>query len=215
MSKTSYIYNPNDYPEASRPRMSSQKRRPAKAIRPTTELRIISGRYRGRTLKTPNLSGTHPMGARERLALFNMVNVESAKVLDAYAGTGALGLEALSRGASEVTFVEKSRPAARIIQENLQILSAKGDVIVSSVTNFAQEAAKDSARQGYFDVIFADPPYDNFQPRDIAAFIPLLSPDGVLVLSSPASLNPPEYAGLRISSTHTYARARLTVYRRA
>ena len=64
----------------------------------TEQLKIISGKYRGQTLKSPQSEKTHPMGAREKLALFNMVNVENAVVLDAYAGSGALGIAALSSG---------------------------------------------------------------------------------------------------------------------
>ena len=84
------------------------------------EIRVTSGKLRGRVLRSPDTSGTHPMGAREKLALFNMVNVEGERVLDAYAGSGAVGVEALSRGASEVVFVENNRRTARVILENLQ-----------------------------------------------------------------------------------------------
>lgn len=90
-------------------------------------LRVLAGEFKGRKIASPNDSRTHPMGAREKLALFNMVTVEDRAVLDLYAGTGALGIEALSRGAKEVVFVEKTPAVAKIIRENLQILGVSDD----------------------------------------------------------------------------------------
>lgn len=175
-----------------------------------SELRIGSGRYRGRRLKSPETAATHPMGAREKLALFNMVNVESAKVLDAYAGSGALGIEALSRGAEEVVFVESSAKVARIVRENLEMVEAEGVVYAEKVEKFVERAEY----QEYFDVIFADPPYDKVEVNELKRLVELLEDDGVLALSSPAEMREIELPGLRISSSHTYARARVTVYRK-
>ncbi len=90
-------------------------------------LRVLAGEFKGRKIASPNDSRTHPMGAREKLALFNMVAVENRAVLDLYAGTGALGIEALSRGAKEVIFVEKAPAVAKIISENLQNLGVSYD----------------------------------------------------------------------------------------
>ena len=103
-------------------------------------VRITSGKYRNRALKTPEI-GTHPMGAREKLALFNMVAdvLPDALVLDAFAGSGALGIEALSRGASEVVFLEKSAKACKIIRENLQGLGLKAEVLCENVVNFTNK----------------------------------------------------------------------------
>ncbi len=182
-----------------------------------SDLRVISGRYRGQKLQSPQNSATHPMGAREKLALFNMVNVEAERVLDAYAGTGALGIEALSRGASEVVFVEANRAVGRVLQGNLQRLdldSAEMRILIEKVGNFAL----DKKCQGYFGVILADPPYEAFVREslrtELQKSVDLLRPDGVLALSSPANLEEIELKGLRVSSTHTYARARITLYRK-
>lgn len=175
-----------------------------------SELRVGSGRYRGRRLKSPETAATHPMGAREKLALFNMVNVEGAKVLDAYAGSGALGIEALSRGAEEVVFVESSAKVARTVRENLAMVEAEGAVYAEKVEKFADRAEY----QAYFDVIFADPPYDRVEVKELGKLVELMREDGVLALSSPAEMGEIELPGLRISSTHTYARARVTVYRK-
>lgn len=188
------------------------------------DLRVISGTFRGRSLKSPSTHLTHPMGAREKLALFNMVNVENAKVLDAYAGSGALGIEALSRRAKEVIFVEKNRQVAGVIYDNLRSLdiaakitsldddsdNVAAQVFVNKLATFAQEPRF----WGYFGVILADPPYDQLDPEELQCLEKLLRRDGVLALSSPAEIEPVQLIGLRISSTHTYARARITIYRK-
>lgn len=177
----------------------------------TNDLRVISGQFRGRILKSPQDSQTHPMGAREKLALFNMVSVEQARVLDAYAGSGALGIEALSRGATEVVFVENNAKAAAIIKSNLQSLSvAPAEVYISKVATFAT----DSAFFRSFDVVFADPPYDKVDLDELAQLVHLLKPEGTLALSTPAEQGNIELPGLRVVSTHTYARAMITIYRK-
>lgn len=188
----------------------------AKSIRKSpkiTDLRVISGRFRGQSLKSPVTSFTHPMGAREKLALFNMVNVEGANVLDAYAGSGALGIEALSRGAKAVVFVEKSPQVAAIIRENLQKIGVSSDseqIYTETLAVFAQRAGFKAS----FEVILADPPYDKIQVDELQSLGELLAQDGILALSSPAELEPIEITGLKFSSTHTYAQARLTIYRK-
>lgn len=87
--------------------------------------RVIAGKYKGAKMDFPGGAQTHPMGAREKLALFNMISTSGMRVLDAYAGSGALGIEAVSRGAKEVVFVEKSRKVAAVIEANLWKIGAK------------------------------------------------------------------------------------------
>lgn len=178
----------------------------------TSDLRVISGRFRGRILKSPQDSHTHPMGAREKLALFNMVNVEQAHVLDAFAGSGALGIEALSRGADEVVFVESNAKVASAIKSNLQTLDiASAQVFTTKVANFVTN----SEFYQYFDVIFADPPYDKVSLDELSQLANLLKADGTLALSTPVEQGSIEFPGLRTVSTHTYARAQITIYRKA
>ena len=184
--------------------------------RPASDLRIISGLYKGQRLRSPESALTHPMGAREKLALFNLLqpylNHES-KVLDLYAGSGALGIEALSRGASRVVFVEKSPRIARLITENLAVLNPAPEssaVFPESVSTFCGRPEYLS----YFDIILADPPYDNFHPEDLANISQILDEGGVFLLSSPAKIDPLEIPGLQQETTRTYAAARLTVYRK-
>jgi len=176
----------------------------------TADIRVISGKYRGRMLKSPHLLSTHPMGAREKLALFNMVNVEGLRVLDAYAGSGALGIEALSRGAEQAVFIENNRQAAKIISENLELVGAKAEVRVEKVGKFAEE----SQYQGYFDVIFADPPYDEVEIAELSKLGDLLSTEGVMAVSSPTEMGEITLKGMRVLSSHTYARARITILRK-
>ncbi len=146
-------------------------------------MRIISGTLKGRRLKAPTWDGLRPTSDKLRETLFNIVapTIDGARVLDAYAGTGAVGIEALSRGAAHVTFVEQNPRATALIEANLALCGLergytihRGDV-ASVLRRFPDSAA--------FDLIFLDPPYDAdnvTQALDAAA--PVLATDGVLVL---------------------------------
>ena len=146
------------------------------------------------------------MGERERLALFNMIGefLLGAVVLDACAGSGALGIEALSRGADKVVFVEKSPQAVRVIRENLQDLGIEADVISGDVVNFTTDKL--------FDVILADPPYDDFRLADVEHLTELVQKGGLLVLSHPD--NAPELPTMNLEKSRSYAGARISVYRK-
>ncbi len=93
-----------------------------------SDLRVLSGRFKGIRLDSPRSTLAHPMGSREKIALFNMLQpyLEGAKVLDIYAGSGALGIEALSRGAESVVFVEKSPQISQVIKQNVQQIAERG-----------------------------------------------------------------------------------------
>lgn len=169
-------------------------------------LRITAGIYKGRKIATPG-GKTHPMGERERLALFNMLTsyVQDAKVLDAYAGSGALGIEALSRGASEVMFIEKSQKACRQIQNNLRNLKVSGKICPIDVTDFTT-AEK-------FDLILADPPYDDYKIQEVTHLLQFLQEDGIFVLSHPEEA--PELSGLQLLKSHSYAAAHISLYKKS
>lgn len=169
-------------------------------------IKITSGIFRGRNIKSPKSSLTHPMGAREKLALFNMIvdDLPGSLVLDAFAGSGALGIEALSRGASEVVFVEKNASVSKIIRQNLETLGIQAEIFVGDVVNFAAEQL--------FDVILADPPYDNFDPKKIINLPKFLKKDGVLALSHPGEA--PEIPGVKLEKTRKYAQAHISIYKR-
>lgn len=169
-------------------------------------IKITSGKFRGRTINSPNLKTTHPMGAREKLALFNMLAeyLPGANVLDAYAGSGALGIEALSRGASFAMFVEKNPRAVAVIRKNLTELG------LLEYTGVSECDVKNFLPTNEFDIIIADPPYDNFNIQDIETLAKFLKKDGVFVLSHPNDA--PETKGLNIEKTHKYAKAQISIY---
>ncbi|MGA8988307.1 16S rRNA (guanine(966)-N(2))-methyltransferase RsmD [Aeromicrobium sp.] len=122
--------------------------------------RIIAGRYGGRRIHTPKGDGTRPTSDRVREALFSSLESElggfddDLTVLDLFAGSGALGLEALSRGAQFAQFVESDPRAARVVQHNLKELGARGSVTRTSAERYVAEAPG-----GTFGLVFIDPPY--------------------------------------------------------
>ncbi|MBQ9018008.1 16S rRNA (guanine(966)-N(2))-methyltransferase RsmD [Candidatus Saccharibacteria bacterium] len=172
-------------------------------------MRITSGIYKNREIKSPQSSSTHPMGERERLALFNIISesLPGAQVLDAYAGTGALGIEALSRGAKNVVLVEKSPKVVRVIRDNLRSLGVD--------ESSAQIICQDVNKVGFdseFDLIFIDPPYDEFCAIEVGKLTKYLRDGGTMVLSHPGVA--PEIMGLSLEKTRSYARANISIYRK-
>ena len=124
--------------------------------------RIIAGRAGGRTIATPRGAGTRPTTDRVREAIFSRVeallDLDGARVLDLYAGSGALGLEALSRGASALLAVERHRPTAGLVERNAATLNLPGQVQVRAGAVERVLADEDPGREG-FDLVLADPPY--------------------------------------------------------
>jgi 16S rRNA (guanine(966)-N(2))-methyltransferase RsmD len=126
------------------------------------DLRIIAGKFRGRRLKSPPGAQTRPTSDRLRETLFNILapRIEGARLLDLCAGTGAIGLEALSRGAAHVTFVDQSRKMCGLIGANLDSLEVASDdreVVVAEVFDYLRRHLRKSGLA--FDLIFFDPPY--------------------------------------------------------
>jgi 16S rRNA (guanine966-N2)-methyltransferase len=144
-------------------------------------MRIIGGRHRGRRLHTPDWPGLRPTSDRLRETLFNVLapEVEGARVLDVYAGTGAVGLEAVSRGALSVTFVEKDRRAVALLRRNAE---AVGDGACAIVARDAVAALR-APMSERFDIVFLDPPYAE-SARDEALLLASrhVAAGGVLVL---------------------------------
>jgi 16S rRNA (guanine966-N2)-methyltransferase len=144
-------------------------------------VRVIAGQFKGRQLKSPKWEGLRPTSDKLRETLFNILTprIAGARVLDAYAGTGALGLEALSRGAAHVTFVESDRRAAALIEENARICGVKERYTIAHGDFLAPRTAV----TGRFDLILLDPPYGIRSVHPVLARAAgLLSPDGLLVL---------------------------------
>src|SRR5437870_2788529 len=125
-------------------------------------MRIIAGKYRGRKLKSPRSLQTRPTSDRLRETLFNILapRIVGAQFLDLCAGSGAVGIEALSRGASHVTFVDQSRKMCGLIETTLSALEfdeSEIEVVVSEASEFLQRRARKQSER--FDIIFFDPPY--------------------------------------------------------
>ncbi len=119
-------------------------------------MRVVAGTFKGRRLTAPRGTRTRPTADRVREALFSMLgDVGAARVLDLYAGSGALGIEALSRGADSVVFVERDHQALAAIERNLAAVGAEATVVRQDVLRFLTHA------DGAFDLVFCDPPYDS------------------------------------------------------
>jgi 16S rRNA (guanine966-N2)-methyltransferase len=185
-------------------------------------MRIIAGEHRGRTLAAPPGLTTRPTPDRVRGALFSALesrlggpgSLEGVRVLDLFAGSGALGLEALSRGASQATFVERDRAALKSLQANLQTLRLEPRSLV--VPEDAVHAVALLARRGErFDAVFMDPPYGAPEASTALSSLGeggLLRPGGVLVLEHSSSDAPPEDPSFVRERTRSYGTVALTVY---
>lgn len=121
-------------------------------------IRIIGGSLRGRKIKTPKGLATRPVLARVREALFNVLgDIAGYRVLDLYAGTGAVGIEAISRGAGSAVFVDSGLHQCRLIRESLAALGIGGEIVRA---NAVAAVGKLGKAQRQFDFVFADPPYE-------------------------------------------------------
>jgi 16S rRNA (guanine(966)-N(2))-methyltransferase RsmD len=149
-------------------------------------MRVIAGQWRGRPLKAPPGAATRPTSDRVREALFSILaaRVPAARVLDLFAGSGALGLEALSRGAASATFVDAAPAAINAITANLEALGAAADVRKADALRFLAAARQDGAQ---YDLIFLDPPYrhaERLAPALSEALPAVLAPGAVAVAES-------------------------------
>lgn len=147
-------------------------------------MRVIAGRLKGRTLLSPTWTGLRPTSDRLRETLFNVLapRTAGARVLDGFAGTGAVGIEALSRGASRVTFVESERRAQRLIEENLArcgIAEAYG--IIRAPLERSLDILRHSPSFVPFDIVFLDPPYD-MSPESVLAGVDAVVGDQTVVV---------------------------------
>ena len=159
-------------------------------------LRIISGSLKGRRLNTPKWNGLRPTSDKLRETLFNIVaqRMPEARVLDAYAGTGAIGIEALSRGAAHVTFVDSDPRALKLVAENLELCGVSDRYVI--IRARVGGATPLSSAPESFDLAVLDPPYD--EPDLAAAIIaaePLMARGGLLVLEHARRRPAPELAG--------------------
>jgi 16S rRNA (guanine966-N2)-methyltransferase len=145
---------------------------------------VIAGRYGGRRLRAPAGATTRPTSDRVREALFSILGdrVAGAQVLDLFAGSGALGLEALSRGAAAATFVESAPAAQQALRANLSALGAEAEVVRSEALRWLRSAR---ARARQYDLVFLDPPYREAAAlgATLSALLPPVLAAGALVVS--------------------------------
>jgi 16S rRNA (guanine966-N2)-methyltransferase len=170
-------------------------------------MRIIAGTHRGHRITAPTGKDTRPTSDRVRENAFNLIGpVDDADVLDLFAGSGALGIEALSRGASTATFVELDRYACKVIAANLDSLDFRGTVLQQDALRAAT-----SERRTY-DLILCDPPYGYDHSKLAPHLAKLLNEDGLLVYESSGREEPPEVPGLEQRTSRKYGSARLTLF---
>ena len=160
-------------------------------------MRVIAGKYRSRRLKGPGLRRLRPTSDRLRETLFNVLgpSVEGSDFIDLYAGTGAVGIEAISRGANLAVFVESHPATARLIKQNLQSLEIRGaaEVIEADAVRGLEQLA---IRHLVADFIFLDPPYDETREYDRALnFLDtshLIAPSGIVIAEHSRRIELPE-----------------------
>ena len=175
------------------------------------KLRVITGTARGRKLKTPENYDIRPTTDNVKEALFNIIqfDIEGRRVLDLFAGTGQLGIEALSRGAKSCVFIDESRDAVKIVKDNLKTCGLSGTVL--------QQNALDYLRRGEpFDLIFVDPPYDAglYEPvLKTLMQVDNLSDGGIIICEARREESLPEAeAPYRKGKEYRYGKVKICVY---
>jgi len=198
-----------------------------------SRLRIISGEFGGRLIEAPAGHSMRPMGDRVRSALFNMIDVQGLRVLDAYAGSGAVGLEALSRGAAKVDFVEKTPKVQKVIEQNIASLDVKdrAKLYKMTVSKFIETfkctgsdpvqtrgGSPKTHRVGPgglgYDVVFVDPPY-HLLPKEFSTALKLkdvVKTNGLMILSYSGRLHVPTVNGVVVVDNRRYGEATLAVF---
>jgi 16S rRNA (guanine966-N2)-methyltransferase len=178
-------------------------------------MRVIAGRLGGRRLKAPKGMGTRPTSDRVREALFSMLGpVGEGQVLDLFAGSGALGIEALSRGARRAVFVERDARAMSVLRENLTMLEIPADVGEARHADALTALRSARARAETYDLIFIDPPYRQAREwaHELPAILPsLLSPAARVVVES--ATRAPLELPLEIERRRRYGDTSITIHR--
>ena len=180
-------------------------------------MRVITGKARGIQLKTPDGMLTRPTADRVKEALFSIINfdIPGAKVLDLFGGTGQLGIEALSRGATAATFVDAREESCKLIRENLKRTKLEQDakVVRSDYLDYLSRCREQ------YDIIFLDPPYaEVFLENAIKRIteIDILHSNGIIVAERPLGKELPwEFEGFTRSRDYKYGKVLLTIYRKA
>lgn len=177
-------------------------------------MRIVAGSRKGHRIEAPKGAVTRPTGDRVREAAFALVGpVDGAKVLDVFAGSGAMGLEALSRGASRCVFVEGDRAACRVIQRNLEKLRVTGAVVLCQ--DAIRALHEERTRDRRYDLVLVDAPYEDWERHaaPLGELLPeLLDTDGLAVVETSSRVEPD--LPLTLVTTRRYGSARITLFSR-
>lgn len=176
-------------------------------------MRIIAGECKGRRLKAPRWPGLRPTSDKLRETLFNIIatRVPGARVLDVFAGTGAIGLESLSRGAAHAVFVEADRRAAALIADNARLCGMENRCVI--IRDAAERALSQQVHGTPFELIVLDPPYD-YEPLDamVSAARRHVTPGGLIVLEHAARRPVPEIDEAMATRTVRSGDSALTFY---
>ena len=180
-------------------------------------MRVITGSARGRRLNELKGTETRPTTDKVKESIFNCIqfDVENARVLDLFAGTGQLGIEALSRGAQSAVFVDRRTDAVKLVKDNLALcgFSERAQVVCGDAMGYL------SALRTKFDIIFLDPPYAEDVLKQALAHIAgfdILAPHGIIIAESPAEKALPALAApYGVYREYRYGKIKVTIYHRA
>ena len=175
-------------------------------------MRVIAGKLGGRVFEDPRGHHTHPMSEKARGAIFNTLgDIEGLTLLDAYAGTGALAIEAVSRGAAQVLAIDVDIDAVKTMAGSVKALKLEDTITVrrKNISGWSR-----NNQQMQFDIVLADPPYDDIRPDVLERLSVHIKPGGLFVLSWPGSEPVRIFTGLTMVSHKSYGDAQLVFYRR-
>lgn len=173
-------------------------------------MRIVAGRLGGRNFASPRGHRTRPMSEKLRGALFNTLgDIEGLTVLDAFAGSGGLAYEAVSRGATHVTAIDNDKNAQVAIRQNIKALGLSQQIKLVS----ASASAWLSTTQATFDIVACDPPYDDIQSNLLQRLVARVKPGGLVVLSLPPKQTIDFSGDFTLLSSKNYGDATLKFYR--
>ena len=175
-------------------------------------MRIIAGYLGGRQFNSPRSNRTHPMSDKARGGLFNSLgDIDGLSILDAFAGSGALSFEAISRGAGSVISVDIDKNAYQAITESIKSLDLRDKVKVIRA-NISGWSDNNPDRQ--FDIVIAAPPYDDLQPKIVSKITTHVKPGCLYILDWPAKEDAPDLTNLEVIAEHDYGDAKLIFFRR-
>ena len=179
----------------------------------TVSMRVVAGYLGGRVFESPHSHNVHPMSDKMRGALFNALgDINGLTVLDAFAGSGAMSIEAISRGAKHATAIDIDNDAFKTIQRNVGALGIENQITVLR-KNARGWASNNQDRK--FDLVLADPPYDNIDPSVLTKIITLVKDGGLFVLSWPGKEPVRAFEGLTQLQANSYGDSQLVFYRKA